>query len=461
MRRENEFRYSKLANILREQILSGFIKPGDYLLSENELCKHYGLSRTSVRKSLDELVKEGLIVKKAGQGTIVSVDLVIEKAQRKILRILAPSPSHFVDHGLSVIMDAFQREFPQVEIKLLSLPTINYWESVRATSEMGLRPDIVIVSDTQYDEMDNLASFEDLLPSLNSTNLIYPKVINAFRYENQIKAAPVTFSTVYFAYNPVLFESNGIPKPDHNWTQADFIQAAQQLTKDTNGDGILDVYGFSISSHIGRWPVFALQNGIKTNLSSSQNETIRKTLTFIHNLLYRTRSAVVNQSNPNQIHSNPFIYGKAGMTLTTTFEMSAWKNEDMGFEPQVAPLPLGDVNATLLLANAFMIPSTCDDIELSRAFIKIALRADVQNEMSRATQFLSVLHHVNEEIRSKQVLDELNISKELMENNYFLHDVFNDPGILEDLEVEMEMFWLGLESADSLASEWERILSKQ
>lgn len=59
MKRENEFRYMKLANMLREQILSGYIRPGQYLLSENELTRHYGLSRSSVRKALDQLLDEG------------------------------------------------------------------------------------------------------------------------------------------------------------------------------------------------------------------------------------------------------------------------------------------------------------------------------------------------------------------------------------------------------------------
>lgn len=109
MRREKEFRYLKLANILREQILSGYIKPGEFLLSENELCKFYGLSRTSVRKSLDELLKEGLIVKKPGQGTMVSPDLEITEKQRRILRILAPSPSFLSITGCRSLSNVFCR----------------------------------------------------------------------------------------------------------------------------------------------------------------------------------------------------------------------------------------------------------------------------------------------------------------------------------------------------------------
>jgi multiple sugar transport system substrate-binding protein len=461
MRRENEFRYTKLTGILREQILSGFIKPGEFLLSEHELCKFYGLSRTSVRKSLDQLVKEGLIVKKAGQGTLVPQDLKIESEQRKVLHILAPSPSYFVDNGFHVILDSFRQNYPNVNIKLLSLPTINFWESIRISGEMGLSPDLVLVSDAQFSEMDNLQDFIDLQPVCEASRMsMYPKVLNAFRYEQQIKAAPVTFSTVYLAYNPDLFRAYGIPMPSQQWTLDEFKQAAQSMTADTNGDGILDQYGFSLSSHMSRWPVFALQNGIRPGDIKNHGETIRKTFTFFHDILYRSKGAMFYQSSPNSIVSNPFVHGKAGMILTTTFEISGWQNAGMDFKPEVAPLPLGDVDATLLLANALMIPSGCGDIQLANAFIETALQSDVQETMSRTTPFLSVLKQVNESTRSQSFLRNLNISDTLMDHNYFLHEITGDPGIWEDLESEMELFWLGLESADSVADAWEKITTK-
>jgi multiple sugar transport system substrate-binding protein len=337
--------------------------------------------------------------------------------------------------GLSFV----RQNYPHVNIKLLSLPTINFGESIRVSSEMGLSPDPVLVSDTQFAEMDNLQDFVDLRTVCEaSRESIYPKVLDAFRYEQQIKAAPVTFSTVYLAYNPNLFRACGIPVPNRQWTRDEFMKAAQSMTADTNGDGILDRYGFSLSSHMSRWPVFALQNGIKPGDSKKHGETIRKTFTFFHDMLYRTKGAMFYQSSPNRIVSNPFVHGKAGMILTTTFEMSGWQNAGMDFKPEVAPLPLGEVDATLLLANALMIPSGCGDISLAKALIETALQPSVQEKMSRTTPFLSVLRPVNEATRAHSFLRNLNISDNLMDHNYFLHEIIGDPGIWDDLEAEME-----------------------
>ncbi|MBA4494693.1 extracellular solute-binding protein [Paenactinomyces guangxiensis] len=460
MRRENEFRYLKLANILREQILSGYIKPGEFLLSENELCRYYGLSRTSVRKSLDELLREGLIIKKVGQGTMVSPDLVIQENQRKTLRILVPSPSFFVDNGLPIIIEAFLKDHPNVDVKLLSLPSFYFWESIRASREMGLDPDLVFVSDRQFAEMDHLESFTDLQSSLgDSLTSMYPRVLNAFQGNKTIKAVPVTFSTVYLAYNPELFKKFHVPQPEPVWTQKDFLSAAQKLTLDTNGDGILDLYGISLSSSFSRWPVFALQNGIQLNHLQIQSDRLFKTLNFLHDLLYRYRVATIFQTEPYRINSDAFIREKSAMVLTTTLEMAGWRSEKMSFEPRVASLPFGDLEATLLLANAFMIPSSCRSKDLAAAFIQTALSPDVQKKMSQKAHFLSVLQLVNEQVWDQPFLKSINITDQNIGNNYFLHEMIPDSSVIEELETEMKLFWAGLESADSFTDTFLRILS--
>lgn len=67
--------------MLKEKIQQGFYSIGDYLPSENELCAAYGITRTTVRKALDELLKEGFIEKQQGKGSRV-------KERRKSLGLL-------------------------------------------------------------------------------------------------------------------------------------------------------------------------------------------------------------------------------------------------------------------------------------------------------------------------------------------------------------------------------------
>ncbi|MDX1283437.1 MAG: GntR family transcriptional regulator [Draconibacterium sp.] len=64
-------KYVSLQNFLKEQIQQGKYKIGDYLPSENQLCVQFSITRTTVRKALDELVKEGFIERQHGKGSRV------------------------------------------------------------------------------------------------------------------------------------------------------------------------------------------------------------------------------------------------------------------------------------------------------------------------------------------------------------------------------------------------------
>ncbi len=64
--------YHQLKLILLEQIDGGVWKPGDMIPSEQELQDAYGLSRTTVRQTLGELVFEGKLVRQRGRGTFVA-----------------------------------------------------------------------------------------------------------------------------------------------------------------------------------------------------------------------------------------------------------------------------------------------------------------------------------------------------------------------------------------------------
>ena len=63
--------YRKLYELLRKHILSGVYEEGGLLPSENELCAVHNLTRPTVRQALDSLVRDGLIQKKKGKGSIV------------------------------------------------------------------------------------------------------------------------------------------------------------------------------------------------------------------------------------------------------------------------------------------------------------------------------------------------------------------------------------------------------
>jgi multiple sugar transport system substrate-binding protein len=453
MRKKDQYCYSSLTDILREQILSGFIKKDEFLMSENELSKYYELSRSSVRKSLDLLLKEGLVVKKAGLGTFVSPNVTVRKSKRKVLRILTITPSYFVDHCLPFICETFEQQHLDVDIKLLSFPITQFWESLHKCIEMGIQPDICIITDTIFQELKSMDDFVSLDRIMDDElSQMYPKVIDGFRKDGNVKAIPVTFSGICLAYNPRMFDKYSVEAPRQGWDKEAFIETAGRLTFDTNDDGIIDNYGFSLPSTLNRWNVIAMQHGF--DFHKPNKKALLDTLTFMHDMIYRKRSALVSHM---QLHRVAFQSEQVAMILTTTIELAGF-GDKLPFEPKFAPMPFGDSPNTLLIANALMVHSASTERELAIQFLQTACHPDVQAKIGES-RFLSVLHDINKMMWDPLDLASLHISDGQLHNAFYQHETISDTQMMQEVNQEMMLYWEGMESAEQCAKRLQKILA--
>ena len=72
--------YSQLVGLIGRYISSGALEPGNLLPSESELCRRFGISRSTVRQAIGVLESEGLVVRKQGRGTFVAEPKMHRKA---------------------------------------------------------------------------------------------------------------------------------------------------------------------------------------------------------------------------------------------------------------------------------------------------------------------------------------------------------------------------------------------
>ena len=63
--------YYQLANILRQQIATGRLRPGDRVPSETQLSEQYEVSPMTARRALTILLDEDLVTASRGRGTLV------------------------------------------------------------------------------------------------------------------------------------------------------------------------------------------------------------------------------------------------------------------------------------------------------------------------------------------------------------------------------------------------------
>ncbi len=74
-RKSNGPLYAQLRDHLATAIRDGDMKPGEPLPSEREIAEIGNVSRITVRKAVQELVRDGLVVQKQGSGTSVAPEL--------------------------------------------------------------------------------------------------------------------------------------------------------------------------------------------------------------------------------------------------------------------------------------------------------------------------------------------------------------------------------------------------
>lgn len=64
-------KYQRIQNDLKKQIVTGKFENGDKFYTESELVQIYDVSSITVIRALNELVKDGYLVRKQGKGTFV------------------------------------------------------------------------------------------------------------------------------------------------------------------------------------------------------------------------------------------------------------------------------------------------------------------------------------------------------------------------------------------------------
>jgi GntR family transcriptional regulator len=78
--------YRQIKGLITRSLQSGEWKPGELIPSETELAARFGVSQGTVRKAIDELATENLLVRRQGRGTFVATHQEA-RAQFRFLRM--------------------------------------------------------------------------------------------------------------------------------------------------------------------------------------------------------------------------------------------------------------------------------------------------------------------------------------------------------------------------------------
>ena len=112
--------YQQIKSLITQSLQSGEWKPGELIPSEIELASRFKVSQGTVRKAIDELSAENVVVRRQGKGTFVSTHHEA-RAQFRFLRLV---PDEGVQHHPeNKIIDVKKMRSPAEVARLLDIKT--------------------------------------------------------------------------------------------------------------------------------------------------------------------------------------------------------------------------------------------------------------------------------------------------------------------------------------------------
>ncbi|MFW6007448.1 MAG: GntR family transcriptional regulator [Halanaerobiales bacterium] len=117
--------YKKVRDEIKAKIVESTYKPGDKIPSERELCDTYNVSRTTVRKAINDLCNEGILKKYQGKGTFVEKNYNNKNNKFKNILFLRCVHSNLEKSDSKIKKDVFYPEILHGVEKLSSLKNYN------------------------------------------------------------------------------------------------------------------------------------------------------------------------------------------------------------------------------------------------------------------------------------------------------------------------------------------------
>jgi multiple sugar transport system substrate-binding protein len=149
------------------------------------------------------------------------------------------------------IIARFEQENPDIQVQVKSVVGGDYYAQLLAEIAAGNAPDIMQVGDDAVPMFVQKGAFVDLGPFVKGqypldSQIYLPGVFGPGAWQGKRYLLPKDFSPLAVYYNKKLFDRYAVPYPQDGWTWPDFLEMAQALTQDTDGDGRPDTWGVQL-----------------------------------------------------------------------------------------------------------------------------------------------------------------------------------------------------------------------
>lgn len=218
----------------------------------------------------------------------------------------------------------FEKEHPNVKIEYKSgILKEDYSLWLADQFIKGAEPDVFIVLDDDFNTLSSIGALKDLTDLIDDdesfdTGSFYASVLKLGQHEGRQYALPYESNPKLMFVNKTLLEKEGISMPQNDWTLDDFYDICKKITKDSNGDGIIDQYGcynFTWLDAINGYNIQLFnEEGTECYLNK---EEVKEAITFMRNL---------NEINQGyNVRANDFDKGKVVFSPMPFSQYRAYK----------------------------------------------------------------------------------------------------------------------------------------
>ncbi len=290
------------------------------------------------------------------------------------------------------LMDLFMKQNPDIEVKLYTEAWNGYWDKIQTQLAAGIGPDVFLIGAyyiTDFYKKNicmNLQPFIEKDKDLDINDFFKPP-FELYTFNNNLYALPRDINTIILYYNKDLFDTAGVSYPNNNWTWNDLVKAGKQLTKDLNGDGIVDQFAIMTSLvYEVCWGNFVLQNnGRLLNTSKikciANSPEVVETIQFLYDLENKHKIAPTSRSKES-LGENSFLTGRIAMIPDGSWRVGTYR--DALFRWDIAMLPKKKRRACIANGVAHAINSTTKNAEAAWRLVKFLSGKDAQIAVAKS-----------------------------------------------------------------------------
>jgi multiple sugar transport system substrate-binding protein len=196
--------------------------------------------------------RRSLIFVIATAGILAGTSLAQAQTTVTMWTFLDPAKTGGRERALKTMIEGFEKENPGIKIKVEPQVWTTLAEKFVLGSNSGNAPDIGWVNAENLGLILNTDAAADLSspivskwPAARKSDMLMPKALDSVTVGGKVLAMPLMTITWVMMYRKDLFRAAGLDA-SYITTWDGVTQAAKKLTKDTNGDGIPDIWGIGL-----------------------------------------------------------------------------------------------------------------------------------------------------------------------------------------------------------------------